>query len=75
MLQKTEFALVVGRGTDAEQGLFSDDDEDTVRAHKAILRAQGDRREMVIVQRDCEYPTDKNGKPLALGSTCKETVI
>lgn len=74
-LTKTEYALVVGRGTDAEQGLFSDDDLDVVKAYKAQLRAAGDRREMVVVQRDCSYPTDAAGKALAVGSTVQEKVL
>lgn len=74
-LKKIEFALVVGHETDHEQGLFSDDDLDVVKAHKARLRAEGDRREMVILKRTCTYPTDAKGNGLATGSTCETEVV
>lgn len=75
----TEFVLKQRKG-DTLVPLFSDQDEDVVRAQKTrvIVEAQQGgqpRPDLVIIKRVCTYPLGAEGKRLAEGSTAEETEL
>jgi hypothetical protein len=75
----TEFALVEGEG-DAQQGVFSDEDLDVVKAHRIEeirnrLANGRARPKLRIIERVCTYPVNAEGVAQGQGSSVVETEV